>query len=92
MKGESHDRIEWRGILDFSEYESRNRSETTFGAHAIVPSGPENICNPFSRANFPLIPILSCQKSTLIPSALTLATGDHVLSRKNIDRRALRAR
>lgn len=66
----AHDRIEseeWRGILDSSEYESRNRSETTFGAHAIVPPGPENICNPFSRANFPLIPILSCQKSTLIP-------------------------
>lgn len=42
-------------------------SETTFGARAIVPPGPENICNPFSRANFLLIPILSCQKSTLIP-------------------------
>lgn len=42
-------------------------SETTFRARAIVPLRPENICNPFSRANFPLILILSCQKSTLIP-------------------------
>lgn len=67
----AHGRIESRRSgTEFSILLNANReiaSETTFGARAIVPPGPKNICNPFSRANFPLIPILSCQKSTLIP-------------------------
>lgn len=71
MKGAPTVRIKSRSGAEFLILLNANREiglgDDFRGPRAIVPPGPVNICNPFSRANFPLIPILSCQKSTLIP-------------------------
>jgi len=62
-------------FLDPSECESRDRLETTFGARAIVPGrAPKTSVIRLTVQISHSCPIHACQKSTLIPMPLTLAT------------------